>query len=443
MAEIVSSKASWTLAFAVAVLPPILGQLSSAPSANTTTPLTQTPGKSQTPVANQLSWVDAGKLSFEPPTDLEKAHGQRATPAVYLYIKNESTTVATVLPEMSLKTQKGALVKASFSTDTTDATTATDSVIVPSGISAIPARIILPAFRGGANGLLWFAAKSSQGTILLAPRQVTIAGQNSGAVNLFWIAALVAPLCVALAYNRMKKRPGLKDPVGSPKWDFTKSWANNVTVAASVISTTVLLALLVQEPVFLSKANYLALNALLVVLLAVAPAIFALRRRQTNSVPGQDPEYSGTVSGFLLACGVTLSAVLGQLCIAVLLLEEMRWQDVLWSPTGFLFDGIVLATAAALIVYSFKAIPATLLAMANPPPPKPPKLTHKTHTSREFGFDRRGEVERVLERESRMDVDVFRGESGRHAEGELKEEAELEDQPPETTARKPRDWALL
>ena len=427
-----STTLPWLTAVAAAVLPPLI--LTQIP-----TPSTAPPSASVAQPANQLSWVESGKLSFDAPRALGVAD-RWATPPLQLYIKNEGSTAVTLHPEVSLRTQKGVLIKGAAVVGGNAA--GKDSAVTVSavpGISATSARVILPEVRGIAKGFLWFAADSPHTKILLGPREVVVAGENSGwPAGVLWIAGVVALLFVGISYKTMTKPASLKDPMGSPKWDFTKSWANNITVVTSVVSTTVLLGLLVDEPVFLSKANYLAFNALLVVLLAFAPTIFGLIRKQTSTTAGKDPEYSGIVFGFLLACAITLAAVLAQLSIAFMLFEEMQWQEILPSTTISILQTVVVFTALALVYYSFTAIRAAIAALANPPAVGVPAVPKAKRVWRPIQFPSNTPITGSYGPSASTDA-AASPDFTEFPETELLDETGL----PVADSIKPRDWALL
>ena len=62
--------------------------------------------------------------------------------------------------------------------------------------------------------------------------------------------------------------------LGSPAWDFTKSWSSNTALAGAVISTALALSALPELTKYASKSGYSALALLISFAVIIAPFVF-------------------------------------------------------------------------------------------------------------------------------------------------------------------------
>lgn len=76
--------------------------------------------------------------------------------------------------------------------------------------------------------------------------------------------------------------------MGAPKWDFTTSWASNITVVGGVLGTVLSFTALPAETKYLPKTMYVSLNLLWTVAIALAPILYNFFRRPA------DPELDTT-----------------------------------------------------------------------------------------------------------------------------------------------------
>jgi hypothetical protein len=188
---------------------------------------------------------------------------------------------------------------------------------------------------------------------ILIPRNTTAAPQAVVVASL-----AVAALLVLLRAGSLKWGAGavsgfhLKERLGPVAWKFTDSWASNLTAVGAILGTLVSAELLPERRVYVSEDWLKALNVFFGVLLVVAPFVYSSMRVPTKPYPEGDkePEYKGLVVGFLLACGITLWAVVGELMTTALFVLEARGKlglDTILIPGLILAGSLLLAMAYA------------------------------------------------------------------------------------------------
>lgn len=104
-------------------------------------------------------------------------------------------------------------------------------------------------------------------------------------------------------------------PVGPPNWDFSKSWATNITIIGAVFGAF-FSSKIVAAPRFVVDPGYAMLSVLFAVVVVVAPLVFrAISKEQSVLTPAgtKDIQYQGNAAGFLVAMLLTLWAAFGQL----------------------------------------------------------------------------------------------------------------------------------
>lgn len=176
---------------------------------------------------------------------------------------------------------------------------------------------------------------------------------------LFAIPFAVAVGCILLATCLVAKFD-LRSRMGSGSWDFSQSWASNITVAGAVVTTLLGFSGLPEYGVYLSKNAYFAISTLFTALVMLAPPVYNFTRR-SFAVPIPDPDdptnssgsrLEGAVLGFLAASFVTLWAVFAQLFTIALLLRELVEAGPMPSNTGTAFQTLIVVISALLVMYS-------------------------------------------------------------------------------------------
>jgi hypothetical protein len=152
--------------------------------------------------------------------------------------------------------------------------------------------------------------------------------------------------------------------LGPANWDFSGSWASTLTVLGALVGTILSAGVLPDETERLSKASYTALNLIFATLIVVAPVIYAATRRpkDTKLKPGdsadeaEDIQYQGYVWSFLLASGIVIWAVVGELATIGLLLAELHGEKAISTEALGVLWGVLGAGALLIVSYSWNTI---------------------------------------------------------------------------------------
>jgi hypothetical protein len=132
-------------------------------------------------------------------------------------------------------------------------------------------------------------------------------------------AALAALLVVAA---RLGARTEPSAGIAFPQWDFSTSWASNLTVLGAILGTVLSANILPAGTVVISPEGYTALSLLFGILVVVAPFLYtALRKGEPSS---EGPVFTGRNWAFLVASGVTIWAVNGEIGTVGLILYEAQ-----------------------------------------------------------------------------------------------------------------------
>jgi hypothetical protein len=141
---------------------------------------------------------------------------------------------------------------------------------------------------------------------------------------------------------------------GQANYDFGKSWASTLTVVGALLGTMLTAGVLTNAD---RKAEFASLNAVFLMLSLVAPLAYSAAAAR----PAAD-RAEGTMLALLIASGITLWAVFGQLATMGLLIDELHANDRLSSDLRTLFSWLLWAAALLMAVYAWRA----LYALAKP-----------------------------------------------------------------------------
>jgi hypothetical protein len=155
-------------------------------------------------------------------------------------------------------------------------------------------------------------------------------------------------LVVIAAWIRVHRKLELPENfrLGSPAWDFAKSWLSTITLVSGIITTALALSALPELTQHASKGGYALLVLLLSFAVIVAPLAFIVF--SFGSVEKVEKGYSivyrGRLAFFFLSCAITLFAGLAQLAVVFLLLDEVLHDYAIW-PGLLVLIGVLLGGA--------------------------------------------------------------------------------------------------
>lgn len=191
-----------------------------------------------------------------------------------------------------------------------------------------------------------------------------------------WVAAAGgAFLCIysLLALPRLGFKRPLIRRMGPASWDFSKSWASNITVVGGLFSMVLALAVLPEQTHYISRSAYAALNVFFNLLVGAAPFLFNATRTPVPAAhPDQphEPPLEGYVGTFLLASAITVAAVLGQLGTLLIVVAELARTGVPPPLLNVIWQGLTVLLAVLALVYSCRSVLWTIKCQSGDPIPR-------------------------------------------------------------------------
>lgn len=168
--------------------------------------------------------------------------------------------------------------------------------------------------------------------------------------TLFAVSVLggaLVPLLVVVGYH---KSIDLAKDLSSPAWDFSRSWATNLTAIGTVLGYS---AILSSFPATAKLHNferpvYLTVGALATAIAAAAPVIFNMCKATMKAF---DLKVASSLA-FLLSTAFTVAGVMLQLQLGVSLLSELQLAGYLpsWVSLGLRY--VVRALSIGLLFYA-------------------------------------------------------------------------------------------
>jgi hypothetical protein len=203
------------------------------------------------------------------------------------------------------------------------------------------------------------------GRALLKPVQLRVLAANPPAFFFLILPGFAAALViVTIAYSRRRQSARFSTPMGPPQWDFKATWASNITVVGSVLTSLLAFSALPNETGHLSRSAYMAMGLLWTLVIALAPALYNFFRVPVAANPGaaagDAPAYDGCVGGFLLACVFTLWAVFGQLATLATLFDELEPAHLVPMYAVELFWLLLALITVGLAFYAFRTVEDTI-----------------------------------------------------------------------------------
>jgi hypothetical protein len=171
-----------------------------------------------------------------------------------------------------------------------------------------------------------------------------------------WMAGLLVPVLVRVIFS------GSVDwdkQLSGPSWDFTGSWASNMTAAGTVLSYGVLLSCLTPNAtlyVLPKRETYLSIGAIAGGLSVLAPLAFHIMSRILQACRRK----TACSFAFLISAGITIWGLTLQLLVGGCLVWELYKLNTLphWVATALL--AFVLALSGLLVWYAILTAADTL-----------------------------------------------------------------------------------
>ena len=227
--------------------------------------------------------------------------------------------------------------------------------------SVTPFRVSLSGLDEGKSAtgqLVATATNAAPGAVELAVSKKRDSVENE--INVFLWAPFVFALIFVLicwATWRPKLKPG--DPVGSVTLDFTKSFASTLTAVGALLGTLLSSSALPEETSWLTKEEYTALNVVFGVLIAAAGIVYVASQRECpvkDAAGNTGTQYLGRVWAFVLACVLTIWAVVGEVAVLFAIIAIELGGGSFTAAANDLLGLIVALTVVPMLIYAAKSM---------------------------------------------------------------------------------------
>jgi len=196
---------------------------------------------------------------------------------------------------------------------------------------------------------------------LTMPPEIFINNLANILVSLAFVASILIVI-ISYLYLRRKDHYYLSEHMGKGQWEFSKSWATNITILGSLFC-----AIIAQDTD--EALKYAGLSVFFGVLVVISPLVYnAASQPHTkhNATGDEEIQYLSPLWAFLVSAALTLWAVLGQLATVITLLTSVAVKSSLsYSVTSLLLICMVLATVL-VVIYGFKTIVWTVREQVSP-----------------------------------------------------------------------------
>jgi hypothetical protein len=207
-------------------------------------------------------------------------------------------------------------------------------------------------------------AKSVKGAQLVArvsgaapaTLDVAVSAKPKPGPSVAWV--LLAPLVVAAILMIVLGFVLDGGTVGTVDLDFSKSFATTLTAIGALLGTILSAGLIDDTAAPISKTGFQALNLTFGVLVLIAPLCFLVFqiRKEATEKGVKVSHYSGPSWAMLVASGVTLWAVLGQIWTIYLLLGEVDASGDISSLSITVIQVALGIGAVLAVVYSIRKL---------------------------------------------------------------------------------------
>jgi hypothetical protein len=140
--------------------------------------------------------------------------------------------------------------------------------------------------------------------------------------------------------------------LAAPNWDFTRSWASNMTVAGTVLTYTSLVAILDPKAVLsvMPRPGYLVLVSIAGAFAVLAPLAFNVLSRILQAI-GRVQCFASSIA-FLLSAGITVCGLSLQLLIGTCMVWELKAAKLLPLLLAAALIALLLTLLLGIVWYA-------------------------------------------------------------------------------------------
>ncbi len=157
-------------------------------------------------------------------------------------------------------------------------------------------------------------------------------------------------------------RKSLNQTMGIPTWDFSRSWASNISVVGGLVTLSALAFIPAKtETQLITRSAYAILLFVFPLLAALAPLIYNFSRHISKDTSNPPMIIAvGRAYMFIVASVFTMWASVGQLALQGLMLDELRRAGVLQSGFAELVELVLALIGLGLLFYGGKSVVETV-----------------------------------------------------------------------------------
>jgi hypothetical protein len=211
----------------------------------------------------------------------------------------------------------------------------------------------------------------------IAERDLAIDTKNQlpFSINFIIFGSLISAAVLSLA-RAWTLRNRLDHRLGSPSWEFSKSWASTFTVVGALLGTVLSSLVLPETTERFSKETLAGMNLFFGVAVLFAPLVFGaseklrpVKKDPADPTSPLEMQPQGSVAGYLTAAAFTLSGVIGQLITIFFLLSEIEAKGALPEDALILVLLLLVIGLVLTLTYAWRTLGWTAEHRASPPPP--------------------------------------------------------------------------
>lgn len=169
--------------------------------------------------------------------------------------------------------------------------------------------------------------------------------------------SLIITACVCRKLHKIFGKLPLAEKMGQPNWDYSRSWASNITAMGAILALFLAVIASAVQPEIPYKVAFGMLNAIYLAMVAIAPTVYNLFS-STEKIPGQEmlPMSMGTVMSYLISSAITMWGVFGQIFTLLDLIRYFALSGLLERYVAICFQTLLILVAAGVGVYSIRTI---------------------------------------------------------------------------------------
>ncbi len=141
-------------------------------------------------------------------------------------------------------------------------------------------------------------------------------------------------------------------PLKAPNWDFTRSWASNMTAAGTILTYSTLVAIFDPKTTLsiMPKQGYLVLVAIAGALAVLAPLAFNVLSRILQAIRKVQSRASSIA--FLVSTGITVCGLSLQLLIGICMIWELKVAKLVPLSLACVLIALLLTLLFGILTYA-------------------------------------------------------------------------------------------